>query len=137
MAKYLFNNGKFKDLIIPAQFDSTKIFLSAEVTPENDMISIAGHSIIQCLKIEIADVIFTDHPLNHARKLYDRTLEVEVNASKIKTGEGEGNGSRVPVNCKLTIEAGDNLLEEFELNDKKSPSANSVFIFRIKFLQEQ
>jgi hypothetical protein len=137
MAKYVFNNGKLKDLTIPGRFDSTKIFVSAEVVPDDDIISIAGHSIIDCLKIEIEDVIFSDHGLNHAMKLYDRALEVEVNASKIKTGNGDGNGSKVPVNCKLVIEAGSDLLEEFELSDQKSPTANSVFIFRIKFLKEQ
>jgi len=137
MAKFLFNNGKLKDLTIPGQFDSTKIFVSAEVIPDDDVISVAGHSIIDCLKIEIEDVIFSDHPLNHAMKLYDHALEVEVNASKIKTGNGEANGSKVPLNCKLQVEAGDALLEEFELSDKKTPTANSVFIFRIKFLKEQ
>jgi len=137
MAKYLFNNGKLKDLTIPGQFDSTKIFVSADVIPDDDVISVAGHAVIDCLKIEIEDVIFSDHVLNHARKLYDHALEVEVNASKIKTGNGDANGSKIPLNCRLLIEAGDNLLEEFELSDKKSPSANSVFIFRIKFLKEQ
>jgi len=136
MAKFVFNNGKLKDLTIPFKFDSTKIFVSAEVVPEDDMISIAGHSIIDCLKIEIEDVIFSDHGLNHAKKLYDHALEVEVNASKIKTGNGEGNGSKIPLNCKLLIEAGDDLLEEFELSDRKTPTANSIFIFRIKFLKE-
>ena len=39
MAKYVFNNGKLKDLTIPNKLESTKIFLTAEIIPDNNIIS--------------------------------------------------------------------------------------------------
>jgi hypothetical protein len=130
MAKF---SLKPTELIIPKEHEKTKIFLTTEVVPENVMISIAGHAIIRCLKIEIERPIFDNHPLTHAEKLNGKTLTLEVNVSKIKTGEGEENGAKIPVNCKLIIEAGDTLLEEYELDDKKTPTSNSIFTFTIKF----
>jgi hypothetical protein len=135
MAKFLYNNGKFKELSIPKKYDKTKIFLTVTVVPDDDIIQIAGHSIITCLLVEVQDVIFSDHGISQSNKLYGQQLEVNVDASKIKVAESDKIGSKVPITCKLIIEAGDDLLEEYELDDKKNPTSNSMFIFRIKFLE--
>ncbi|WP_118953199.1 hypothetical protein [Taibaiella helva] len=118
-------------LVLPAKYQNTKLYLSANVAPDNNVISIAGHSVINCLQIEIEAVSFTDHPLDYANKLYGATLSVEVNVSKIKTGESDDDGSKIPVKCSLIVDAGNDLLQEYQLDDKKTPTANSRFFFTI------
>ncbi|WP_162903088.1 hypothetical protein [Taibaiella koreensis] len=124
-------------LILPVKYQNTKLYLTANVVPDNTVISIAGHSVINCLQIEIADVTFSDHPLDYANKLYGATLSVEVNVSKIKTGESDDDGSKIPVSCSLIVDAGNDLLQEYQLDDKKTPTANSRFFFTIALKAEQ
>lgn len=133
MATIKWNNGNIQDVSLENLPARTKIFLTVHVYPEDEIIKIAGHSVIDCLNIDIQDVMFQQFQLGTVSKLAGQTCNLEVNASKIKVEQSDEDGSKIPITCELNIETEDSILEEFELNDKKKLSANSIFIYKLKF----
>jgi hypothetical protein len=143
MAKIYLNGSKshIDELPVPERYTNTKIKVTVKVVPaESGIIKIAGYSVIDCKLntppgnngiLKTMFVNFTDEPLTHALKMFGEVLEVEANVSKIKDVSSAKNGSKIPVTCKLEVEAGDDLLKEYELSDRDNPVANPVFIFRI------
>lgn len=133
MATIKWNNGNFQEVSLERLDSKAKIFLSVDVIPDDEVIKIAGHSVIDCLNMDIQDVIFKPFQIGNVSKLLWQNCSVEVNVSKIKANQSAIDGSKVPITCVLKILAGGIVIEEFELNDRKKLSSNSVFIYKIKF----
>jgi len=133
MAEFKLNNGNPVELKIDPKFDQTKIYISVDVIPDNDVIKVGGMSIIKCNNFEILDLIFKDYSLDYSFNLYSKTLNIEVHATKFKIKESDLMPDKIAVTCKLTIEAGDNLLNEYTLDDRSNLTINSVFTFNIEF----
>jgi|WetSurMetagenome_2_1015567.scaffolds.fasta_scaffold558684_1 hypothetical protein len=133
MAEFKLNNGNVKDLTIDQKYDRTKIYLSVNILCENDAIKVGGMTVINCLYPEIKDVIISDYPLTYTHDLYEKELLVKADVTKFKVKDAGSIAADVPVTCKLTLEAGDDLLENYLLDDTSNCTINSIFIFRIKF----
>jgi hypothetical protein len=137
MAEFKLNNGNPVDLKIDSVYNKTKIFVSVEIVPDNVAIRIAGHSIIKCIYTDTKDVVFTNYPLDYLKELYDKTLSIKIDATKFKVTEDKIDPNKIPISCKVIIEAGDDLLEHYTLDDKSDCTVNSVFIFKIQFKNQQ
>jgi len=133
MATIKWNNGNIQDVSLEGLASKTKIYLTVHVFPEDEIIKIAGHSVIECLSLDIQDVMFQQFQIGTVSKLTGQTCNIEVNASKIKVKQSDEDGSKIPITCLLNIETEDSILVEYELNDKKKLSANSIFIYKLKF----
>jgi|GEM_PF-2458887 len=129
MAEFKYNDGDPVTIPVLPVDRKKMIFLSSDVIPERDQIKIAGHALIDLI-YAVKDVIFEDHPLNEAGKLFDITVGVVVDATKFKTATGNADGSSIPITSKLTIKADNEMLAQFVLDDTSHPTANSVFHFR-------
>ncbi|MFZ2898653.1 MAG: hypothetical protein WA004_08530 [Saprospiraceae bacterium] len=132
MAEFKLEQGRIVDIPINSDFSRSRIKISVDVVPEKEFIKIAGRSFVKCTQGETLDAIFSDHNLGFAQDLFGKTLTIKVDATKFRDRELSDDPSTVPVKCKLIIEAGENLVERFELDDKVSPSYNSIFLFKIK-----
>lgn len=129
MAEFYYNDGDPVTIpVIPAN-QKKMINLSSDVIPEENLIKIAGYALIDLI-YAVKDVIFEDHPLNQAEKLFDITVGVVVDATKFKTTTGHQDGSSIPITSKLTIKADNEMLAEFIMDDASHPTANSAFYYR-------
>ena len=135
MAEFKLNDGNPVQLKIDPNYDQTKIYISVDVIPENDIIKVGGMSNVNCINFEILDLIFKDYSLDYSFKLYTKILNVEVHATKFKVKESDLTPDKIPVTCKLNIEAGDNFIKEYTLDDTSDLTINSVFIYKIEFLK--
>jgi len=136
MATINFNNGDVTDIKINGKYDKTNLYLSAEITIANTSIKIAGHSIINLDgKASIEDVQFHNHLLDYSFNLYTKLLVVIVDVSKFKIEEKDLEESDQVATCKLKIEAGDDLINEYSIDDSSKIKSNSVFNFLFTFLK--
>ncbi|MFO7614094.1 MAG: hypothetical protein R6W71_05585 [Bacteroidales bacterium] len=133
MAEFKYNDGDPVTIPVSTADRKKMIYLSSDVIPERDQIKIAGYALIDLI-YAVKDVIFEDHPLNQAEKLFDINVGVVVDATKFKTATGNMDGSSIPITGKLTIKADNEMLAEFVLDDTSHPTANSVFYFRFKLI---
>jgi hypothetical protein len=128
MALFKYNNGELCNVQIDPQYGQTKIYVSASVSSADTNVKIAGFSILdQDGNISSEDAQFNDHPLDYGGQLAHKQLSLLVNCTKFF-----GNASSV-ITCTITIEAGDDLIGQFKLDDSPGPAANSVFLFLFQF----
>lgn len=134
MAEFFFNEGNAKDISIDSRYNKTKIFISLMIIPENVDIRVAGYSrIFKKLK---ESVTFFDEPIDYAQDLYEKTIEILADATKFKILDSKVKASTIPITCKILIEAGDDLIGEFSINDSSNCTINSIFSFKLKFTKQ-
>ncbi len=133
MAEFKYNNGKPIALPVKAAYDQTPISVTLKAVPAEDSIRLGGHSIISCLTFEIEDVTFEDFDLDVAHKLYDQTLKVKTDVTKYKVVDGTGDTTKVPVSCTLLIQAGNDTLAEYALDDAVNPTGHSRYTYLVLF----
>jgi hypothetical protein len=135
MATFQLNNGEPEPLLMAPPLTEKMLFLSVSVTPDDDDIKIAGHSVITCLSTTTSTAIFTRRPLSPAKDVIEKLLKVTINITKFSNKGGEDQIT-IPVECVLKIEVGDQTIGTYLITDKDKATESSKFIFRINFKNE-
>jgi hypothetical protein len=134
MGHFKFNNGSPVELLIEEKFQKTKIYISLNVTPDTNSIKLGGFSDIDLFSYVSKNLIFMDHPLGFGFELDQKILTVFADASKFRIRESNIKTSDIPITCSLTVEAGDEFLKNYNLDDKLNCTISSSFEFKIKFI---
>ena len=134
MSEYKFNNGNPTNIGIDPVYLPSMHYVSVVITVDDAATKVAGHSIINLAgDISFEDVQFKNHSLDYGMSLSGKKLTVIVDVSKFKTNTQQINGSVSTITCDVIIEAGDNLINKYSLNDKDQTEQNSVFNYLFTF----
>jgi hypothetical protein len=134
MAIIRLNYGNIQDLVINKEHKNTKFYLTVKSEIASNDVILAGITGIGLFTYRSHNLNLNDEILGYGFELDNKVLEVTVRPTKFPGKKNEIEVSNYPVQCILTIEAGDILIEKFILSDEQNLSINPVFEFKIRFL---